>query len=34
MSDTLRLHGFFNSSASYRVRVALGLKDLAWQHVG
>ena len=31
---TLKLHGFFNSSASYRVRIALGLKGLAWEHVG
>ncbi len=30
----LRLYGFFNSSASYRVRIALGLKGLAWEHVG
>jgi maleylacetoacetate isomerase len=38
MSDTgdagLQLHGFFNSSASYRVRIALALKGLGWQHVG
>lgn len=25
------LHGYFRSSASYRVRIALGLKGLAWQ---
>jgi maleylacetoacetate isomerase len=30
----LKLYGFFNSSASYRVRIALGLKGLAWEHVG
>ncbi|SAL30206.1 maleylacetoacetate isomerase [Caballeronia terrestris] len=30
----LKLHGFFNSSASYRVRIALGLKELEWEHVG
>ena len=30
----LRLHGFFNSSASYRVRIALALKGLAWEHAG
>jgi len=34
MSDDLTLHGFFNSSASYRVRIALNLKGLAWRHVG
>lgn len=34
MPPKLRLHGFFNSSASYRVRIALGLKGLAWEHVG
>lgn len=30
----LALHGFFNSSASYRVRIALGLKGLRFEHVG
>jgi maleylacetoacetate isomerase len=30
----LALHGFFNSSASYRVRIALGLKGLPYEHVG
>ena len=34
MQLRLKLHGFFNSSASYRVRIALELKGLAWQHVG
>jgi len=34
MTPELKLHGFFNSSASYRVRIALELKGLAWQHVG
>ena len=33
-TSDLRLHGFFNSSASYRVRIALNLKGLAWSHVG
>jgi maleylacetoacetate isomerase len=33
-ASDLRLHGFFNSSASYRVRIALNLKGLAWSHVG
>lgn len=30
----LRLHTFFNSSASYRVRIALALKGLAYDHEG
>jgi maleylacetoacetate isomerase len=30
----LALHGFFNSSASYRVRIALALKNLPCEHVG
>jgi maleylacetoacetate isomerase len=30
----LVLHGFFNSSAAYRVRIALNLKGLTWRHVG
>ena len=30
----LILHGFFNSSAAYRVRIALGLKGLAYEHRG
>jgi maleylacetoacetate isomerase len=30
----LTLHNFFNSSAAYRVRIALGLKKLTWKHVG
>ena len=28
------LYGFFNSSASYRVRIALELKELPYEHVG
>lgn len=28
------LYSFFNSSTSYRVRIALGLKGLDWQHIG
>lgn len=30
----LKLHGYFYSSASYRVRIALNLKGLPWQHAG
>ncbi|CAN5782677.1 maleylacetoacetate isomerase [soil metagenome] len=30
----LTLHTFFNSSAAYRVRIAMGLKKLDWKHVG
>ena len=32
--NNLTLHGFFNSSASYRVRIALNLKGLDWAHAG
>ena len=28
------LYSFFNSSTSYRVRIALGLKGLDWRHIG
>jgi maleylacetoacetate isomerase len=28
------LYNFFNSSAAYRVRIALGLKKLQWRHIG
>ena len=34
MARALKLHGFFNSSASYRVRIALALKGIAVEHVG
>ena len=27
----MRLHGYFRSSATYRVRIALGLKGIAWE---
>ena len=30
----LRLYGFFNSSASYRVRIALALKALPYEYIG
>lgn len=29
----LRLHNYWRSSASYRVRIALGLKGLVWEYV-
>jgi maleylacetoacetate isomerase len=32
--EFLRLHGFFTSSALYRVRIALNLNGLSWEHVG
>ena len=32
--DPLTLHGYFRSSAAYRVRIALNLKGLAYKHVG
>ncbi len=34
MGRSLKLHGFFNSSASYRVRIALALKGITVEHVG
>lgn len=33
MTDSLILHGFWRSTASWRVRIALGLKGLEWQDV-
>ncbi len=33
MSATPRLHSFFNSSAAFRVRIALNLKGLDWDYV-
>ena len=29
----MKLHGYFRSSAAYRVRIALNLKDLSTEHV-
>ena len=34
MAPELTLRGFFNSSASFRVRIALELKGLKWRHAG
>lgn len=31
MSETLVLHGYWRSTATWRVRIALGLKGLPWQ---
>ncbi|MGO4332243.1 maleylacetoacetate isomerase [Cupriavidus sp. 2TAF22] len=28
------LHNFFNSSAAYRVRIAMALKNIPWNHIG
>jgi maleylpyruvate isomerase len=33
MTDALVLHGYFRSSASYRVRIALNLKGIAYSNV-
>ena len=33
MSETPKLHGFFRSSASYRVRIALNLKGVEYENV-
>ena len=30
---TIRLYNYWRSSASYRVRIALGLKDLPYEYV-
>ena len=30
----MKLYGYFRSSAAYRVRIALGLKGLGYEHVG
>ena len=30
----MKLYNYFRSSAAYRVRIALNLKGLGWQHVG
>ncbi|CDO36603.1 maleylacetoacetate isomerase [Novosphingobium sp. KN65.2] len=33
MSDAVRLHGFFRSSASWRVRIALHMKGVAYEQI-
>ena len=33
MTDPLILHGFWRSTATWRVRIALGLKGLKWRGV-
>ncbi|WP_225206524.1 maleylacetoacetate isomerase [Novosphingobium huizhouense] len=33
MAAPIRLHGYFRSSATWRVRIALALKGLAWESV-
>jgi len=33
-SSAVTLHGYFRSSAAYRVRIALKLKGLSWYHAG
>lgn len=33
-NSALKLYGFFNSSASFRVRIALNLKGLQWDYAG
>ena len=32
--EKIRLRGYWRSSSSWRVRIMLGLKGLAWEHVG
>lgn len=33
MTEALRLHGYWRSSAAYRVRIALALKNLRWETI-
>jgi maleylacetoacetate isomerase len=34
LCSTMKLYNYFRSSAAYRVRIALNLKGLSWEHVG
>ncbi len=34
MADTPVLYGYWRSTAAYRVRIALGLKGITWEHAG
>ena len=34
LGTTMKLYNHYRSSAAYRVRIALNLKGLTWQHVG
>jgi glutathione S-transferase len=31
--STIRLFSYYRSSASYRIRIVLNLKDLPWEYV-
>jgi maleylpyruvate isomerase len=34
LCDAMKLYNYFRSSAAYRVRIALNLKGIEWEHVG